>query len=165
MTLVAGVNLILAPENTVTYCKSSMMAANGRCKTFDADADGFAQGEGCGVVVLKRLSDALADGDRILAVIRGTAVNQDGPSSGLTAPHGPSQVAVIREALANGRVAPAEVQYIEAHGTGTSLGDPIEAQALAEALRGGRASGPPHSHGLGQDQYRTSRSGGRVSPG
>ena len=143
MTLVAGVNLILTPENTITYCKSSMMAADGRCKTFDAAADGFVQGEGCGVVVLKRLSAALADGDRVLAVIRGTAVNQDGPSSGLTAPHGPSQEAVIREALANGGVAPAEVQYVEAHGTGTSLGDPIEVQAMAEALREGRAPDRP----------------------
>ena len=141
MALAAGVNLILSPENTITYCKASMMAADGRCKTFDAAADGFVQGEGCGVVVLKRLSAAVADGDRILAVIRGSAVNQDGPSSGLTAPHGPSQEAVIREALANGGVKPAEVQYVEAHGTGTSLGDPIEVQALAAALRRGASAG------------------------
>ena len=143
MALAAGVNLILSPENTVAYCKSSMMAADGRCKTFAAGADGFVQGEGCGVVVLKRLSVAVADGDRILAVIRGSAVNQDGPSSGLTAPHGPSQEAVIRQALASGGVKPAEVQYVEAHGTGTSLGDPIEVQALGAALAEGRAPDEP----------------------
>ena len=120
-----------------------MMAADGRCKTFAAGADGFVQGEGCGVVVLKRLSAAVAAGDRILAVIRGSAVNQDGPSSGLTAPHGPSQEAVIRQALASGGVKPAEVQYVEAHGTGTSLGDPIEVQALGAALGEGRAPDEP----------------------
>ena len=143
MALAAGVNLILSPENTIAYCKSSMMAADGRCKTFDAAADGFVQGEGCGVVVLKRLSAAVAAGDRVLAVIRGSAVNQDGPSSGLTAPHGPSQEAVIREALASGGVKPSEVQYVEAHGTGTSLGDPIELQALAAALSEGRSPQDP----------------------
>ncbi len=124
-------------------------------------ADGFVQGEGCGVVVLKRLSVAIADGDRILAVIRGSAVNQDGASSGLTAPHGPSQEAVIREALANGGVKPAEVQYVEAHGTGTSLGDPIEVQALGAVLGEGRAPDRAAADRLGQNQYRPSRSSGR----
>jgi acyl transferase domain-containing protein len=107
-----------------------MMAPDGRCKTFDARADGFVRGEGCGVVVLKRLSDALADGDNILAVVRGTAVNQDGPSSGLTAPNGPAQEAVIKAALQNASLQPDDVSYIETHGTGTALGDPIEVQAL-----------------------------------
>ena len=106
MALAGGVNVVLSPETSVSVSKWGMMAADGRCKTFDAAADGFVRGEGCGVVVLKRLSDALADGDRILAVIRGSAVNQDGPSSGLTAPNGPAQEAVIREALANAGVAP-----------------------------------------------------------
>lgn len=130
MALAGGVNLILSPDLYIALSHSRMLAPDGRCKTFDAAADGFARGEGCGVVVLKRLSDAQADGDRVLAVIRGSAVNQDGPSSGLTAPNGPAQEAVIREALAQAGVAPDEVGYIEAHGTGTQLGDPLEVQAL-----------------------------------
>ncbi|MBI3243488.1 MAG: SDR family NAD(P)-dependent oxidoreductase [Chloroflexi bacterium] len=138
LALAGGVNLMLSPELTVTFSKYHMMSADGRCKTFDAEADGFVRGEGCAVIVLKRLSDAIADGDNILALIRGTAANQDGPSSGLTAPNGPSQVAVIREALANGGVSPLDVSYVEAHGTGTSLGDPIEVQALGAALGEGR---------------------------
>jgi acyl transferase domain-containing protein len=138
LALVAGVNLILAPDIVVSMCASTMMSADGRCKTFDASADGFGQAEGCGVIVLKRLSDALADGDRVLAVIRGSAVNQDGASSGLTAPNGPAQEAVIRAALADAGVAPEMVGYIEAHGTGTRLGDPIEVQALGAVLGRGR---------------------------
>ena len=143
MALAGGVNVILSPENTISFSKASMLAADGRCKTFDAAADGFVQGEGCGVVVLKRLSDALVDGNRILALIRGSAVNQDGPSSGLTAPNGPSQVAVIRQALASAGVLPSQVSYVEAHGTATSLGDPIEVQALGEALGHGRRRNSP----------------------
>ena len=143
MTLVGGVNLILSPEITIAYSQSSMLAADGRCKTFDAAADGFVQGEGCGVVVLKRLSDALADGDRILALIRGSALNQDGASSGLTAPSGPAQEAVIRDALANARLMPSQVVYVEAHGTGTPLGDPIEVQALGAVLGQGRSQEQP----------------------
>ena len=107
-----------------------MMAVDGFCKTFDASADGYVRGEGCGIVILKRLSDALANGDRILAVIQGTAMNQDGRSNGLTAPNGIAQEAVIRTALADASIQPAEISYIEAHGTGTSLGDPIEMRAL-----------------------------------
>ena len=120
-----------------------MLAPDGRCKTFDARADGFARGEGCGVLVLKRLSDALADGDRILAVIRGSAVNQDGRSSGLTVPNGPAQEAVIRAALADGGIAPDAVDYVEAHGTGTALGDPIEVRALAGSIAAGRRPDRP----------------------
>ncbi len=143
MALAGGVNLILSPDNSVIFAKTKMLAADGRCKTFDAAADGFGEGEGCGLVVLKRLSDAVADGNTILAVIRGSAVNQDGPSSGLTAPNGPSQEAVIREALAAAAVKPGEVGYVEAHGTGTSLGDPIEVQALAAVLGENRAPETP----------------------
>ena len=130
MALAGGVNLILSPDLYIALSHSRMLAPDGRCKTFDAAADGFARAEGCSVVVLKRLSDALDDGDRVLAVIRGSAVNQDGPSSGLTAPNGPAQEAVIREALARSGLAPRQVGYVEAHGTGTQLGDPLEVHAI-----------------------------------
>jgi acyl transferase domain-containing protein/trans-aconitate methyltransferase/acyl carrier protein len=134
--LAAGVNLTLSPALTINFSKARMLAADGRCKTFDAGADGYVRGEGCGVVVLKRLTDAEAGGDRVLAVIRGTAVNQDGRSAGLTAPNGPAQEAVIRAALANAGLSPDAVDAIEAHGTGTSLGDPIEMHALAAVFAG-----------------------------
>ncbi len=143
LALAGGVNLILLPDNQISFSRLRMLSADGRCHTFDAKADGFGDGEGCGVVVLKRLPDALRDGDRVLAVIRGSAANQDGASSGLTAPNGPSQEAVIRAALANGGIQPAEVGYIEAHGTGTSLGDPIEVRALGAVLSQGRPAGRP----------------------
>lgn len=143
MALAGGVNLILAPDIYIALSHSRMLAPDGRCKTFDAAADGFARGEGCGVVVLKLLRDAVADGDRVLAVIRGTAVNQDGPSSGLTAPNGPAQEAVIRAALANAGLAPAQVGYIEAHGTGTQLGDPLEVRALGAVFGAQRDPGKP----------------------
>jgi acyl transferase domain-containing protein len=143
VAVAGGVNLILMPDTTIGLSKAHMMSPNGRCKAFDALADGFVRGEGCGMVVLKRLSDARADGDRILALIRGTASNQDGRSNGLTAPNGPSQVAVIREALANAGLEPGDVDYIEAHGTGTSLGDPVEAHALADVFGPGRSSDYP----------------------
>ena len=136
--IVGGVNVICAPETTLMLSRARMMAPDGRCKTFDARADGFVRGEGCGVLVLRRLSIARADGDRVLAVIRGSAVNQDGRSSGLTAPNGPAQVAVITAALANAGVNASEIGYVEAHGTGTSLGDPIELQALGATYGAGR---------------------------
>jgi acyl transferase domain-containing protein len=142
MAIAGGVNLILAPDLFIALSHSRMLAPDGRCKTFDAAADGFARSEGCGVVILKRLSQAEADGDRILAVIRGSAVNQDGPSSSLTAPNGPAQEAVIRAALAFGSVAPHEVGFVEAHGTGTQLGDPLEVKALG-AVFGGRECDQP----------------------
>ena len=143
MALAGGVHLMLAPDSTVLFCKSRMMSPTGRCHTFAAGADGFVMGEGAGIVVLKRLSDARADGDRILAVIRGTALNQDGASGGLTVPNGPAQEAVIRAALANAGIAPTDVGYVEAHGTGTSLGDPIEVRALAGVLGEGRPADRP----------------------
>ncbi|NES79642.1 MULTISPECIES: type I polyketide synthase [unclassified Okeania] len=131
LALAGGVNRIIAPLIHINHSRSRMLSADGRCKTFDASADGFVRSEGCGIVVLKRLSDAVADGDNILAIVRGTAINQDGHTSGLTVPNGLSQQAVIRKALKNGGVEPAHVSYVEAHGTGTSLGDPIEVGALA----------------------------------
>jgi len=143
MAISAGVNVILGPEANVVLSRARMLAPDGRCKTFDASADGFGRSEGCGVVILKRLSDAQADGDRVLAVIRGSAVNQDGRSSGITAPNGVAQEALIRQALAKARVAPGQVGYVEAHGTGTTLGDPIEILALANVLREGRAKDHP----------------------
>ena len=143
MALAGGVNLTLTPEVTITLSQSKMMASDGRCKTFDAAADGFVRSEGCGLILLKRLAEAEADGDPILAVIRGSAINQDGRSNGLTAPNGPSQVAVIRSALADSGMAPGEIGYIETHGTGTSLGDPIEVQALAAALGDGHTKENP----------------------
>jgi acyl transferase domain-containing protein/NADPH:quinone reductase-like Zn-dependent oxidoreductase/NAD(P)-dependent dehydrogenase (short-subunit alcohol dehydrogenase family)/acyl carrier protein/ubiquinone/menaquinone biosynthesis C-methylase UbiE len=143
MALAGGVNVVLSPEMLVCFSRWGMMAADGRCKTFDAAADGFVRGEGCGVVVLKRLADALADGDRVIALIRGSAVNQDGRSSGLTVPNGQAQQALIVAALRDAGVEPSQVGYVEAHGTGTALGDPIEVEALAGAFREGRAPGRP----------------------
>ncbi|SMF03967.1 amino acid adenylation domain-containing protein [Tistlia consotensis] len=139
--LVAGVNLLLAPELMAAFSAAHMLAADGRCKTFDARADGYVRGEGCGVVVLERLEDARAAGDPVLALLCGSGVNQDGRSNGLTAPNGPAQVAVIRAALAAAGENPSALGHVEAHGTGTRLGDPIEALALAEALEG-RAGAP-----------------------
>jgi thioester reductase-like protein len=141
--IVGGVSLMVSPGPFITYSHARMMAADGRCKTFDASADGYVRGEGCGVVVLKRLSDALRDGDMIQAVIKGTAVNQDGLSNGLTAPNGPSQQTVIRKALKNAGVSPVQISYVETHGTGTSLGDPIEFKSLKAVLMQDRQSDQP----------------------
>ncbi|MDP9360612.1 MAG: SDR family NAD(P)-dependent oxidoreductase [Acidobacteriota bacterium] len=130
LALAGGANVILSPLLSIIESRTRMLSPTGRCRTFDAAADGVVRGEGCGVLVLKRLSDALRDRDTILSVIRGTAVNHDGRSAGLTVPNGLSQQAVIRQALQNGHVAPEDVGYVEAHGTGTSLGDPIEVESL-----------------------------------
>jgi acyl transferase domain-containing protein/protein-L-isoaspartate O-methyltransferase len=143
LALAGGVNLILNPDITIALSRAHMMAPDGRCKAFDARADGFVRGEGCGMLVLKRLSDAQAGRERVLAVIRGTAANQDGRSNGLTAPNGPSQEAVLRDALDDAGIAAAQVGFVEAHGTGTSLGDPIEVQALARVLGAGRDPSQP----------------------
>ncbi|MBB2992924.1 acyl transferase domain-containing protein [Mycolicibacterium iranicum] len=140
--LAAGVNLILSPENNIACSRWGMLAPDGLCKTFDADANGYVRSEGAGVVVLKRLSDAQRDGDRVLAVVRGSAVNQDGASSGQTVPNGPAQQELMRKALETSRLAPSDIDYIEAHGTGTSLGDPIELDALA-AVYGDRKESDP----------------------
>jgi len=135
LALAGGVNLILSPEATLIFSHARMMAVKNRCRTFDADADGYVRGEGCGIVVLKRLSDAKRDGDLILAVIRGSAVNQDGRSNGITAPNGLAQQEVIHAALQNAKVKPEQLGYVEAHGTGTILGDPIEVQSLAAVMK------------------------------
>ncbi len=140
LALAGGVNMLLNPEPFIMFARWGMMAPDGRCKTFDSAADGFVRAEGCGMLVLKRLSDAQAAGDTILAVIRGSAVNEDGKSSGLTVPNGLAQQAVIRSALAAAQIKPAQISYIEAHGTGTSLGDPIEVEAIGAVLGEGRTT-------------------------
>ena len=137
--LAGGVQLSLSPYSGIALSKWSALSPQGRCKTFDAGADGFVRGEGCGVVVLKRLSDAVRDGDRVLAVVRGSAVNQDGRSNGLTAPNVLAQRDVITDALRAADVAPDTVNFVEAHGTGTVLGDPIEFEALAATYGHGDA--------------------------
>ena len=134
MALAGGVNLLLTPELSICFSQAGMLSPDGRCRTFDARANGYVRSEGCGVLVLKRLQDAIAAGDNVMAVIRGSAVNQDGPSGGLTVPSGPAQEEVVRLALAAARLSAEDISYIEAHGTGTSLGDPIEVNALASAL-------------------------------
>jgi acyl transferase domain-containing protein/trans-aconitate methyltransferase len=143
MALAGAVNLILTPEMNINFSRARMMAPDGRCKTFDAAADGYVRGEGCAVIVLRRLSDALAQGDRVLAVVRGSALNQDGRSGGLTAPNGPAQEAVLRAALASAQVPATAIGYVETHGTGTPLGDPIEAGALGAVLGEGRSADQP----------------------
>ncbi|WP_276002037.1 type I polyketide synthase, partial [Mycobacterium shimoidei] len=140
LALAGGVSLILRPETQLAMSKWGMLSPQGRCHTFDSRADGFVRGEGCGVVVLKRLTDAVRDGDRVLAVVRGSAINQDGRSNGLTAPNTIAQRDVITRALRSADVAPNTVNFIETHGTGTALGDPIEFEALADVY--GRGDGP-----------------------
>lgn len=141
--LVGGVHLMLSPDVMSSFEKAHMLSPDGWCKTFDARADGYARGEGCGVVVLKRLSDARDAGDRILGVIRGSAVNQDGPSGGLTVPSGRAQQAVMQRALAQAGLSPMDIDYVEAHGTGTSLGDPIEIEALSATYGAARERRDP----------------------
>jgi acyl transferase domain-containing protein/acyl-CoA synthetase (AMP-forming)/AMP-acid ligase II/acyl carrier protein len=139
LALAGGVNLMIAPEPGIFLSKSHALAPDGRCKAFDTAADGYVRGEGCGMIVLRRLSDALAAKDNILAVVRSSAINHDGRSNGLTAPSGTAQQEVIREAVERAGVDPGDVSYVETHGTGTPLGDPIEARALAAVLRPGSA--------------------------
>ncbi len=143
MALAGGVNAILAPANSLLMSQAGLLSPDGRCKSFSAEADGFGRGEGCGVVVLKRLQDARRDGDRIMAVIRGSAIGHNGFSGGLTSPSGRSQARVISQALDNAGIAPSEVQYLEAHGTGTEYGDPMEIGAAASVYGKGRPEKDP----------------------
>ncbi|WP_217208178.1 type I polyketide synthase, partial [Streptomyces sp. AC550_RSS872] len=134
IALCGGVNALHHPRIPVMFSNAQMLAPDGQCKTFDESADGYARAEGCGVLVLKLLCDAERDGDRVLALVRGTAVGQDGDSAGLTVPNGPAQEKVIRAALATAHLAPEDIQYVEAHGTGTPLGDPIEFGAIGDVF-------------------------------
>ena len=143
LALAGGVNVLLSPATMITFSHAHMLAPDGKCKTFDAAADGYVRGEGCGVVVVKRLEDAIREGDRIRAVIRGSAINQDGASGGLTVPNGIAQQRVIGDALKRAGVSAADVDYLEAHGTGTSLGDPIEMQAAGAVYGTGRDADRP----------------------
>ena len=143
MALVGGAHVLLSADITREMAELGMLSASGRCRTFDAAADGFVRAEGCGMVVLKRLREAEADGDRIWGVIRGSAVNQNGASAGPTVPNGPAQERVIAEALSRGRVAPQEVDYLEAHGAGSGFGDPIEVQSAAAVYGKGREADRP----------------------
>ncbi|RFD26848.1 polyketide synthase [Mycobacterium uberis] len=143
LAIAAGVNLLLSPAVFRGFDQVGALSPTGVCRAFDAAADGFVRGEGAGVVVLKRLTDAVRDGDPVLAVVRGSAVNQDGRSNGLMAPNPAAQMAVLRAAYANAGIQPTDIDYVETHGTGTLLGDPIEARALGAVLGRGRAEGSP----------------------
>jgi acyl transferase domain-containing protein/thioesterase domain-containing protein/acyl carrier protein len=143
LAIAGGVNLIFWPWSSIYFSKAGFMAPDGRCKTFDAKANGFVRGEGAGVVILKPLSKALADNDQIYAVIAGSAVNQDGRSNGITAPNRLAQEIVLTQAYKNAGISPNKVQYIEAHGTGTALGDPIEVRALGNILKENRSPDKP----------------------
>jgi len=140
LALAGGVNLMLLPPASLEFAKLQILSPNGRCRSFDAAADGIARGEGCGLVLLKRLSDAQRDRDPVLAVIRGSAVNQDGASNGLTAPNGPAQEAVVRRAFRLAGIEPQRLGLVETHGTGTPLGDPVEVEALAKVIGAPRAA-------------------------
>jgi acyl transferase domain-containing protein/acyl carrier protein len=143
MAIAGGVNLILSPEMTIIFSQAKLMAPDGRCKTFDASADGYVRSEGCGMVVLKRYSDAVRDGNPIYGLIRSTHVNQDGESNGLTVPNGLSQQTLIRESLRKAGIEPWRIGYAETHGTGTAIGDPVEVNSLGVVLGENRTSENP----------------------
>ncbi len=143
LALAGGVNVVLSPEVSRFMMELGMLSPTGECRPFDASANGYVRGEGCGMVVLKRLRDAEADGDRIWGVIRGSAVNQNGASAALTVPNGPAQERIMTEALAQAGVLPSEVDYLEAHATGSQLGDPIELNAAASVYGKGRDADRP----------------------
>lgn len=139
VAITGGVNLILSPLLNITLSSAGMMSADGRCKTFSEDANGYVRGEGCGVVILKRLSDVNLSGDRVLGIIRATGSNHDGASSGFTVPNGMAQQKLITQTLDKAKILASQIDYVEAHGTGTALGDPIEANSLGQVL--GKAGG------------------------
>lgn len=140
LAVAGGVNLMLSPATTIGLCRLQALSPSGCCRVFDASADGYVRGEGCGLVLLKRLADAQRDGDPVLAVIRGGAVNHDGASNGLTAPNQRAQKALLRDALARAAVDPDQIQYVEMHGTATKLGDPIEMESVGEVLGTNRST-------------------------
>ena len=142
--IVGGVNAILSPETTLAFSQAQMLSPEGKCRPFDHRANGYVRGEGCGIVILKRLSDAVKNNDLVLGTICGTAINQDGLTSGITAPRGTAQIDVIRKALRDAKKSVDDVSYIEAHGTGTPLGDPIEVNSLAEVFRKSDNAGVCH---------------------
>ncbi len=143
VALAGGVTVMITPEGFIGFSRASMLSPEGRCKAFDASADGFVRGEGAGMVVLKPLAAALADGDPVYAVIRATATNQDGHTNGISLPGQEAQARLVKKACVIAGIDPSEIGYVEAHGTGTAVGDPIEAHALAEALCRGRAADRP----------------------
>jgi glutamate-1-semialdehyde aminotransferase/3-oxoacyl-(acyl-carrier-protein) synthase/NRPS condensation-like uncharacterized protein/aryl carrier-like protein len=143
LVIAGGINLMLLPFGHMALSRTRAISADGRCKSFDASADGYGRGEGCGIIILKRYSDALKNGDNILALIKGSAVNQDGASNGMTAPNGLAQDKVIRKALLNANISADEVSFIEAHGTGTKLGDPIEMEVLGNVYSQNRTAENP----------------------
>ena len=141
VAVVGGVQMLVTPEPTIGFCKASMLSPDGRCRAFDARANGYVRSEGSGVVILRPLAAAIANGDSIYAVVRGTAINQDGHTTGMTVPSGRAQEAMLRTALSNAGLAPGDIHYIEAHGTGTAVGDPIEAAAMGAVLSEGLPPG------------------------
>ena len=161
LVLAGGVQVVLDGRAFEVRALSGMLSPDGQCKAFDAAANGFVRGEGCGMVVLKRLSEAEADGDRIWGVIRGSAVIHVGASAGLTIPHGPSQRKVFEEALSRAGVNPADVDYLEAHGTGTEIGDPIRGRCRSCSERRWARTGPSPAHRVGKNEHRTLGAGFR----
>ncbi|WRH68380.1 MAG: beta-ketoacyl synthase N-terminal-like domain-containing protein [Planktothrix sp. GU0601_MAG3] len=160
LALAGGVNIMITPVISLIESRAQMLAPDGHCKTFDESANGMVRGEGCGIIVLKRLSQAIKNGDHILAKIYATAVNHDGPSSGLTVPNGAAQEKLLYQALNTANLQPEQIDYIEAHGTGTALGDPIELESMA-AVFGKRPPNQPLVIGFCQNKFRTPRRSGR----
>ncbi|MBV7340033.1 polyketide synthase [Chloroflexi bacterium TSY] len=158
LAVAGGINLLFGPEKTIATSKASMLSPDGRCKSFDVRANGYVRSEGCGMVVLKPLNAALADGDSIYAIIRGSASNQDGRSQGLTVPNGQAQEAALHASLQQANLRPQDIQYVEAHGTGTHVGDPIETRALGNVIGRERRDTLPHR--FGEKQYWSSGSRG-----